>query len=260
MISAALLALVAFPTVKQTVEVDFPDAASAAAATAEVVQLGEGERFVFSGRWDDRNPRTLAVAKALSPLGFHSTFYTSGGSTSKYVPILRELVALGNSIGCHTLSHDYMCRMLPVKIFREILQSRIELEVDSRSPVVAFGAPFGFGAFQTDAAGFDNVKVVGEALRNAGLLGGTEGDGNSAAKFGLSTNEWVGSYVFFPNDRNPEEKRFWGGLAFCTNTLAKKMPGCGPHVSIGLHPWQTDEGMAHLAEMVGKAAAAPGVI
>ena len=260
MIAAALLALVTFPAVKQTVEVECPDAASAAAVTAEVTQLGEGERFVFSGRWDDRNPRSLAVAKALSPLGFHSTFYTSGGSTSKYVPILRELVALGNSIGCHTIAHGFMNRFLPVKNFREILENRIELEVDSQSPVVTLALPYGMHAVGSPVLGFDNAKVVGTAASNAGLLGGAQKPDNATECFGLSDDDWVGIYKFGANDKKPDERTFWSGFRTGTNLVARgELPG-GPCVTLGTHPWQSDEGLVRLAAMVKEAMATPGAV
>lgn len=256
----ALLALVALPTVKQTVEVDCPDAAAAAAVTVEVSMLGENERFVFSGRWDDRNPRSLAVAKALSPLGFHSTFYTSGKSSPKYTPILRELLALGNSIGCHTLSHDFMSRLLPTKNFREILENRIELEVDSQSPVVTLAMPYGLHAAGSPVIGFDNVKVVGTAASNAGLLGGAQKPDNSTALFGLADDDWVGIYKFGANDKHPDEKTFWSGFRTGTNLVARgELPG-GPGVTLGTHPWQSDEGLVKLAAMVKEAMATPGAV
>lgn len=256
----ALFAVMSLPTVKQTVEVDCPNAASAAAATAEVSMLGEGEQFAFSGRWDDRNPRSLAVAKALSPLGFHSTFYTSGKSSEKYTPILREHVALGNSIGCHTISHGFMCRFLPTKNFREILENRIELEVDSQSPVVTLALPFGMHATTSPVIGFDNAKVIGTAASNAGLLGGAQKPDNSAECFGLSDDDWVGIYKFGANDKKPNEKTFWSGFRTGTNLVARgELPG-GPCVTLGTHPWQKDEGLVKLAAMVKEAMATPGAV
>lgn len=260
MIIQVLAALVALPTFKQKVTTEWPDAKAAEAATAEVVMLGEGERFVFSGRWDDRNTRSLAVAKALSPLGFRSTFYVNGRSSPDYAKILREEVALGNSIGCHTISHDYMSRLLPVKSFREILENRIELEIDSQSPVVTLGMPYGQGGAGSSAAGFDNIRVVGEAASNAGLLGGAEGNGHSGERFGLAPDDWVGSFVFRANDQKPDLALFTKGLAEGTNLVARgKLPG-GPHVTLGVHPWQKDEGLVDLAAMVKDAIAAPGTV
>lgn len=246
--------------VRQTVTTEWPDAASAAAATAELSMLGDGETFVFSGRWDDRNPRSLAVAKALSPLGFHSTFYTSGKSSANYTPILRKHVALGNSIGCHTISHDFMSRLLPTKNFREILQNRIELEVDSQSPVVTLAMPYGLHAAGSSVIGFDNVKVIGTAASNAGLLGGAQTPDNATALFGLSDDDWAGTYKFGAKDKKPDEKTFWRGFRAGTNLVARgELPG-GPNVNLGTHPWQTDEGLVKLAAMVKEAMATPGAV
>lgn len=260
MTAFAILALTVLPTVKQTVVTEWPDAASASAATAEAVMLGKGETFVFTGRWDDRNPRSLAVARTLSPLGFHSTFYTSGRSTPNYVKTLRELVALGNSIGCHTLSHDFMCRLLPTKSFREILENRIELEIDSQSPVVTLAMPYGLHAAGSPVVGFDNVRVVGAAASNAGLLGGADGTGVSTAAFGLSDDDWAGTYKFGANDKQPDAKMFWAGFSVGTNRAVRgELPG-GPNVNLGTHPWQTDEGLVDLAAMVKEAMTAPGAV
>ena len=255
-----LAALVALPMFEQTVTTEWPDAKTAQAATAELVMLGAGERFVFSGRWDDRNVRSLAVAKALSSLGFKSTFYVNGRSRTDYTKILRELVSLGNSIGCHTISHDFMSRLLPVKSFREILENRIELEIDSQSPVVTLAMPYGQGGAGSAAAGFDNIKVVGEAASNAGLLGGAEGEGRSSEMFGLALDDWVGSFVFRANDQKPDPEVFAKGLATGTNLVACGKLSGGPHITLGVHPWQTDAGLVDLAAMVKDAIAAPGTV
>lgn len=260
MTTVLIAALVALPTYRQTVVTEWPDEQAARAATAELSMLGAGERFVWTGRWDDRNVRSLAVAKALSPLGFKSTFITNGSSTKDYVPILRELVARGNSIGCHTIAHAYMSRLLPARSFREILQNRIELEVDAQSPVCTLGMPYGLSAAGSAAAGFDNVRVVGEAARNAGLLGGAEGDGSSAKSFGLADDEWVGMYVFRANDKKPDRAVFAKGYAAGTNLVARGgLPG-GPCITLGVHPWQSDAGLVDLAAMVKEAMAVSGTV
>jgi len=126
--SAAFGAVVpALPRITQEVSFEFADEAAARAATAVPTLLAPGEKLVFSARWDDRNVRSLALAKALAPTGLRSTFYVNGRSDPDYAAIMREEIALGNSIGCHTLRHAYMRRLLPAKSFREILECRIGL-------------------------------------------------------------------------------------------------------------------------------------
>ncbi len=258
--TAGVWLLAALPFFTQTVETEWPDAAAAAAASARLELLGEGERFCFSGRWDDRNPRAPLLAKALAPTGFKSTFYVCGADTADYREALKTEVALGNSIGCHTLHHGFMYRMLPGKSFREIMLNRIQLEVDSQSPVVTLAMPYGLNAASSRAVGFDNTKVVGQAAHNAGLLGGAETHLQVAEKFGLSKFEWVGSMVFNANDQNPDRAKFAAGMLQGTNLVAKGTLPSGPHLTLGVHPWQDDAGMARLAEMVREAVAVPGTV
>ncbi|MBR4652524.1 MAG: polysaccharide deacetylase family protein [Kiritimatiellae bacterium] len=250
-----MLAAAALPMFTQDVATEWPSEEAARAASAAVVELDEGERYLWTSRWDDRNVNHAPLSKALNSVGMPTTCYINGSSQAQFTKILREVVAGGNSIGVHTISHDYMDRLLPMKCFREVMQCRVELELDSQSPVVTFGAPYGHGAIGR------NLKICGEAMRNAGLLGGSEGNGNSCVAFGLAPDEWVGAFTFRANDKSPDRALFDSGFNEGLKRIdSGKTDLTGPVLTLGVHPWQDEKGRADLAAMVKDALArTPGI-
>ena len=247
--------MAALPTFTQKVSTEWPSEAEAKAASAEIVELDAGEKYLWTCRWDDRNANHRLLSRALTDVGMKYTAMVNGGSGGDFTPIMREIVEAGGAIGSHTMSHDYMSRLMPMKCFREIMQNRVELELDSQSPVVSFAAPYGQGSFGR------NMRVCGEACANAGFLGGGEGDGGSAARFGLPEDRWIGTWAYSVNDKSPDKtvfaKKLKEGLA---RIDGGKMPG-GPALTLGIHPWQSEHGRADLAAMVKEALAnTPGLV
>ena len=245
------------PMFSQEVTTEWPSEAAAQAATASIVELDDGERYLWTSRWDDRNPNHGPLTKALNAVGMPTTCYVNGHSSTNYTPLLREIVASGNAIGAHTISHKHMKNLSPMKCFQEIMQCRVELEIDSQSPVVAFATPYGLWESSVGR----NMKICGEALRNSGFLGGAEGAGNSCTKFGLSSNIWVGAYVFDANDKAPDKVRYGKGFRIGIARIDKGNTGLtGPTLALGVHPWQNEHGRADLAAMVKESlAATPGL-
>ena len=245
------------PMFSQEVTAEWPSEAAARSATATIVELDDGERYLWTSRWDDRNPNHGPLTRALNAVGMPTTCYVNGHSSTNYTPLLREIVASGNAIGAHTISHKHMKNLSPMKCFQEIMQCRVELEIDSQSPVVAFATPYGLWNSSVGS----NMKICGEALRNAGFLGGAEGAGNSCAKFGLSSNVWVGAYVFDANDKKPDRVAFGKGFRTGIARIDKGGAGLtGPTFALGVHPWQNEQGRADLAAMVKESlAATPGL-
>ncbi len=245
------------PMFSQEVTAEWPSEAAARSATATIVELDDGERYLWTSRWDDRNSNHGPLTRALNAVGMPTTCYVNGHSSTNYTPLLREIVASGNAIGAHTISHKHMKNLSPMKCFQEIMQCRVELEIDSQSPVVAFATPYGLWNSSVGS----NMKICGEALRNAGFLGGAEGAGNSCAKFGLSSNVWVGAYVFDANDKKPDRVAFGKGFRTGIARIDKGGAGLtGPTFALGVHPWQNEQGRADLAAMVKESlAATPGL-
>ncbi|HNX04235.1 MAG TPA: DUF4838 domain-containing protein [Opitutales bacterium] len=246
-VAAVAAAAGEFPVCTQRVEAVFADAAAAARAEARPAEVPEGKDFLFSCRWDDANARHKAMADVLDPLGVKATFYFNGRCEGAPAELARELVRRGHSIGSHTVTHDWMSRLNSVAAFREILENRILLEIASQSPVTTFTLPYSTAGTRVEPLA---EKRVGRAAANAGLLGGPEGDPDKGTGYGLTRARWFSALLFRANDKDPDPKLFFPGFAGATNRVAKGGVPCGPHVTLGVHTWQSDEGLTRLASML----------
>ena len=241
------LAAFAASAAVQNLEVEYASAEDAREAEVTVSPLSEGKRFAFTERWDDTNPRHLDMAKAMEPIGVKATFYFNGGRGERFAPIMRELVRRGHSIGNHTMTHRHQPGLLPFCQFRDIMECRIDLECASQSPVVAYTTPHGVYTMETD----DEARVrVGRSLLNAGLISSPEGNQKVCETYSLSPREWFGSHYFWANDKEPNLATYTAGLRAATNAMLSVQSPFGRHVTLGTHTLQTDEGLAHLREML----------
>lgn len=239
------------PCCTQRLAVTFSSAVAAKRAHADVATLPFGKRCAFSTRWDDLNPRHEQMAATLNPLGVYSTFYINGRPDDSFCELMRRLVASGNSIGCHSISHVRMEYLLPAISFREVMENRIALEVGSQSPVSTFVLPYSNTAAFADE--FAECRV-GAALANAGLIGGAETRRDIAGRYGFPNFRWCASYTFRANDREPSAKEFGSKFGWGLSLCDKGTLFCGPHITFGAHTWQTDEGLRTLGDFVGKVA------
>jgi len=237
-------------TFVQKFEVTYASPAAARRATVAAADLPPGKTFSFSQRWDDANPRHLKMADTLDPLGIKATFYINGYGP-KFVPVMTNLVSRGHSLGDHSLSHDFMQYLSPVAMFREIMDCRISIETDAQTPVCAFSIPYGTLAMKTDP---EATRRYGAALANAGLLGSPQGGKDIAATLGLDPAHWIGTHYFSINDDNPDERRFRSGMDIVTNAAIHAQDVAGPHVTMGTHTWQTDEGFVRLSKILSSIA------
>ena len=239
------------PCCTQRLAVAFSSADAAKRVHADVAILPFGKKYAFSTRWDDMNPRHEQMAATLNPLGVYSTFYINDRPDDSFCGLMRRLVAAGNSIGCHSISHVRMEHLLPAISFREVMENRIALEVGSQSPVSTFVLPYSNAAAVADEFA---EKRVGMAVGNAGLIGGAETRRDIAGRYGFPNFRWCASYTFRANDREPSAKefgsRFGWGLGLCDRNALF----CGPHVTFGVHTWQSDDGLKTLGDFVGKVA------
>ncbi len=240
----------------QTLEVEYASAADAQAAEVTVSALPEGKRLAFTERWDDSNLRHLDMANAMDPIGVKATFYFNGGRGEKFPPVMRELVRRGHSIGDHTMTHSHQPGLLPFRQFRDIMECRVELECDSQSPVVAYTTPHGVYKMATD----DEARVrLGRSLLNAGILSSPEGNQQVCETYSLSPREWFGSHYFWANDKEPNLKTYTDGLCAATNAMLASNSPFGPHVTLGTHTQQSDEGLLRLREMLTPLSRLPDV-
>ena len=237
------------PCCTQRLAVAFSSAEAAARADIKLSALPPGKKYAFSTRWDDANPRHEQMAATLNPLGVYSTFYINGRPDDSFCRLMRQLVSAGNSIGAHSISHARMERLLPSVSFREIMENRVLLEVSSQSPVSTFVLPYSNAGAAAD--GYAELRV-GQALANAGLIGGAETRRDIAGRYGFPDVRWCASYTFRANDRNPQRNEFNSGFNWGLGLCDKNVLPCGPHLTFGVHSWQSDTGLRDLGDFVEK--------
>ena len=247
MVLAVLFAAIAGQTFFQTVEVEFADESAAARATLVSRALPHGKRYAFSTRWDDANMRHDRMSRTLSALGVRSTFYVNGKPTPAFSGVMSNVLSRGSSIGSHTMTHSYMSRLSPMRQFREVMESRIVLETASQSAVTTFVLPYSSIGTRADP---ECAVLAGRSLRNAGFLGGAERNPRQFATYGLSPGEWVSSDTFSIDDRNPDAAQFAARYAAAKRRIDAGNCPSGPHLTLGVHAWQSDEGMDRLADIV----------
>jgi peptidoglycan/xylan/chitin deacetylase (PgdA/CDA1 family) len=140
----------------QEITVRFRSEADAAKATVSIALLYHDLRAAFSTRMDDSTLNDLVVPKVMDRFGQKGTFYLNSlnawyqdspetGITRPKDPgrdIPPLLLAGGNSIGGHTLSHEYLPSLTKNAAFHEILGNRIALESQTGTPVCSFAYPF----------------------------------------------------------------------------------------------------------------------
>ena len=245
----AILTAIAFagPTFVQRIEAEFATEDSARQATLVVGELPNGKKYAFSTRWDDANLRHDMMSRTLSALGVPSTFYVNGLPDAAFACVMSNALARGSSIGAHTVHHGYLPRLSTMRVFREILESRIALEVASQSPVTTFTLPYSSVGTGADP---EAAHRTGRALANAGFLGGAERNPRQAEKYGLDPSAWVSSDTFSIDDKNPNEELFKRQYAAAIAKIDAGTCLSGPHLTLGVHAWQSDEGMKRLADIL----------
>jgi peptidoglycan/xylan/chitin deacetylase (PgdA/CDA1 family) len=99
----------------------------------------------FDDGWESQYTEALPRLKKFS---LTATFFifTNGINAKHFMTAdqIRELVAAGMEIGCHSRSHPYLAKITDSATLRkEILDSRIKLEQVLGRPVTTFAYPFG---------------------------------------------------------------------------------------------------------------------
>jgi len=232
---------------KQKISVKFESAKDAKEATAKLSMFPDGKKIGCSSRWDDSNPRHLQTAQMLAKHGYKATCYLGEIEDLKILNMARGVLELGGSIGSHTLTHPFLDTLLPAQIFREIALERIVLESALDTNVVAFVLPY-----TSYSSVFDpNVaKYVGISIINTGYLAEPEPLKPNKINYSLNENQdIISSNVYRADDRNPQEEIFNKTL---DAALAQVKSGAEPHITLGIHSWQTDEGLERLGGYIDK--------
>lgn len=172
---------IAMDSYEQSFTVTFRSEAAARNARLRIAPLYHDFRAAFSTRMDDCNLNDIRVAEVMARYGQKGTFFLNnpenwwqdnpitgvrvGGDLATKVPM--RLLAGGNSIGGHTLSHEILPVLSKNDAFREILGSRVALETKSASPVLAFVYPNVI--FRSEFRDGSDREDLEEMLRRAGI-------------------------------------------------------------------------------------------
>lgn len=235
-------------TYSQCISVEYGTPKEAQEAAAEIAKLPDGKKIAFSSRWDDTNPRHAATAETLAKCGIPATCYLVGNKFSKeMLAAVEKVFSLGGALGSHTLSHPHLEDRMPNEIFREIALERAVLESSFDTNVVAFVLPY-----MTYQSALDKnvTKYVGQSIVNAGYRITPETTPDNNAKFGLR-DALLSSYTFSINDRNPDREKLIKNIASARKMIENGYP---PHLTLGIHSWQSDEGLARLGKYLEESA------
>lgn len=123
------------------------------------------------------------VLDELDRLGMKGTFFCVGKLVASHPQLIREIVARGHEIGCHSNIHTWLDKMTPEVLKGDTIEALKALEDVSGQKVVSYRAP----AFSITSKNKWAVNVLAEC-----------GIKNDASIF--PTNRDFGGYKGFPQD------------------------------------------------------------
>lgn len=187
----------------QVLTVTFKSEEAARKATIDIAPLYHDFQAAFSTRMDDSNVNDLMAAEVMAKYGQKGTFYlnnpnswyqisTETGITIPDKPgqvIPKSLLVGGNSLGGHTLSHEYLPVLSKNAAFREILGTRVAVETAGSTPVNAFVYPF--VSFISNLRGGSDRADLEEILRRSGYVQLGENEYNRNWDSGLQDAHFI---------------------------------------------------------------------
>lgn len=226
---------------RQTIEAEFDSVDDAAKATLAFRDLPPGMAVSVSARGDDTDRRHLANANALSAADAKGTYYLNWLDNEYVETVVRPILALGHSIGGHTVRHPHLPMLNANGIFEEILWNRIVIETAADTCVNAFTLPF---CDWKSSENPDVSRAIGESLRRAGYMGGGDIIPDPATAYGLPAGSFVGTVQYSYDDKNPSPEIFSQKIAKLEKRIQEEnLPPCGPHATMGMHSWAKPEGV-----------------
>ena len=225
-------------TYTQKFEIVFNSEEAAARAKLQALPLYHGFDQAFSTRWDDNHMDALKVRDVMRKHGQKGTFFLNesqgytapaesgvtlqGNASVLLAPALREG---GNSIGAHSLSHEFVPYLNRNRQFYEVMGCRADREVNSQSPVVAYA--FSFMSVRNELEGGPSQEDFAEILKRSGFYLLCE---HPFAKT-LKSDFLIGTLICGDG----------GGSAFgedFESDLQKARPeGDKPLWAVSMHPW-----------------------
>jgi peptidoglycan/xylan/chitin deacetylase (PgdA/CDA1 family) len=224
-------------TYPQTILVTFKSEQAARKATLRIVPLFHDAKAAFSTRMDDNNIDALKVSEVMSEFGQKGTFFLNdpkgwqgspdagisvSGDAGLEVP--KRLLAAGNSIGGHTLTHEFLPALSKNAAFKEILSLRIKRETLNNTTLSCFTYPFvSFHCEGMDPHDRDDLE---EMLRRSGFYQLAENRYNGGVGRGFYDGYFVTS-----------DGQSWNGSEV-EGELTKDRPDDDrPLFLVAMHPW-----------------------
>lgn len=234
-----------FPSYEREVEAVFATPAEAAKAEMKICALPDGAKIAFTTRWDDSSSKHLAKRDMLNEAGYKGTFFLIGDERFAQAKGA-ALIAGGNALGAHTMTHPSLWKGSVAKMFSEVLLNRIMIERAADFPVVSFVIPFSWNTPDRTR----QPKLV-RILCDTGLYVSSDWPmSNSPAGF----DKWMPGYTFEASDKKPDEKRFHFNLK---RSVKSALAGKYPKVTFGIHSWCDDAGNEVQGELLSRYAGNP---
>lgn len=230
----------------QKLSVKYATSSDAQKAEIAAVRLPNGAQSAFSSRWDDSTPAHAKMVDVFKNSGMKATFFLTKADKKYYDTVGRKILESGFAVGSHTINHNLLPMILPNDAFYETLAQRIIIESTLDTPVVAFVLP----GYVADHPFYDDApQLVGECIVRSGYLIQTGLWSDNNKKYSLPEGTLLNSHLFNINDRSPQENLLQKNVA--ASLAAQKRDG-NPHMTLGVHSWQGDNGFMELERILTK--------
>ncbi len=230
----------------QSIAVEYSSPEEAEASTAKILQFPENKKIAFSTRWDDTNTRHLATANMLAEHEMFATCMLVGAFDEPQRDAFKKVLQLGGAMGAHCLTHPHLEMLTPNEIFREVALERVLVETAFDTHAVAFVLPY-----MSYSISFDpNVRgYIGRSIINAGFRFCPETGMDFFKRYGVKTKDVYSSCTFGVNDRNPKRELMQAGMK---KAYARIEKGEEPHITLGIHSWQSDKALKALGRLINE--------
>ena len=151
-------------TYEQELALTFKTDGAARKARLAMTELYNDYTWAISSRWDDNNKSDLKMRDVLARHGHKGTWYLNWGGG--FAPTARKLLAGGNSIGGHGLSHPMLTYLNRNRIFEAVAGVRAEWEAAADTQINSYA--FSFCNFRNELEGAPIQIDITRALERAG--------------------------------------------------------------------------------------------
>ncbi len=157
----------------QQITIKFRDPESAQKAAVTIVPLFDDHKRAVSCRWDDNwTSDNETTRNLMEEYGIRGTWYLNDRNFSPenkpadYLPVAKNLLAGGNSVGGHSLTHPFLTYFHNNRMFAEMSGVRIVWEAALDRPVVSYA--YSFIDLRPEPEGRDVLNRSIKTLERAG--------------------------------------------------------------------------------------------